>query len=102
MESFSPPGFSVLQEELCTAQHKQKEEHAASKEDEASDHPPIVSEEDISVGYSTLQDGIPKTEGDGSATELLPQTQKEQVQQDFSGKMQDLPEESALEQQEYL
>ncbi|XP_027399585.1 ankyrin-2 isoform X21 [Bos indicus x Bos taurus] len=95
-------GFSVLQEELCTAQHKQKEEHAASKEDEASDHPPIVSEEDISVGYSTLQDGIPKTEGDGSATELLPQTQKEQVQQDFSGKMQDLPEESALEQQEYF
>lgn len=95
-------GFSVLQEELCTAQHKQKEEHAASKEDEVSDHPPIVSEEDISVGYSTFQDGIPKTEGDGSATELLPQTQKEQVQQDFSGKMQDLPEESSLEQQEYF
>ncbi|OWK06897.1 hypothetical protein Celaphus_00018502, partial [Cervus elaphus hippelaphus] len=71
-------------------------------EDEASDHPPIVSEEDISVGYSTFQDGIPKTEGDGSTTELLPQTQKEQVQQDFSGKMQDLPEESSLEQQEYF
>uniref|UniRef100_A0A8C6G365 Ankyrin 2 n=1 Tax=Moschus moschiferus TaxID=68415 RepID=A0A8C6G365_MOSMO len=95
-------GFSVLQEELCTAQHKQKEEHAASKEDEASDHPPIVSEEDISVGYSTFQDGIPKTEGDSSATELLPQTHKAQVQQDFSGKMQDLPEESSLEQQEYF
>nr|XP_025146451.1 ankyrin-2 isoform X25 [Bubalus bubalis] len=95
-------GFSVLQEELCTAQHKQKEEHAASKEDEASDHPPIVSEEDISVGYSTLQDGIPKTEGNGSATELLPQTHKEQVQQDFLGKMQDLPEETSLEQQEYF
>ena len=46
--------------------------------------------------------GIPKSEGDGSATELLPQTQKEQVQRDFSGKMQDLPEESSLEQQEYL
>ncbi|XP_070308421.1 ankyrin-2 isoform X20 [Odocoileus virginianus] len=95
-------GFSVLQEELRSAQHKQKEEHAASKEDEVSDHPPIVSEEDISVGYSTFQDGIPKTEGDGSATELLPQTHKEQVQQDFSGKMQDQPEESSLEQQEYF
>ena len=57
---------------------------------------------DISVGYSTLQDGIPKTEGNGSATELLPQTHKEQVQQDFLGKMQDLPEETSLEQQEYL
>ncbi|XP_066892638.1 ankyrin-2 isoform X37 [Kogia breviceps] len=95
-------GFSVLQEEVCTAQHKQKEEQAASKEDKSYDHPPIVSEEDISVGYSTFQDSISKTEGDGSAAELLPQTHREQVQQDFSGKMQDLPEESALEQQEYF
>ncbi|XP_006732927.1 ankyrin-2 [Leptonychotes weddellii] len=96
-------GFSVLQEELCTAQHKQKEEQAASKESESCDHPPIVSEEDISVGYSTFQDYIPKAEGDSSATELFPQTHKEQVQQDFSGKMQDRPEESSLEcQQEYF
>ncbi|KAL0594381.1 Ankyrin-2 [Plecturocebus cupreus] len=96
-------GFSVLQEELCTAQHKQKEEQAVSKESETCDHPPIVSEEDISVGYSTFQDGIPKTEGDSSATALFPPTHKEQVQQDFSGKMQDLPEESSLEyQQEYF
>ncbi|XP_037587943.1 ankyrin-2 isoform X23 [Cebus imitator] len=96
-------GFSVLQEELCTAQHKQKEEQAVSKESETCDHPPIVSEEDISVGYSTFQDGIPKTEGDSSATALFPETHKEQVQQDFSGKMQDLPEESSLEyQQEYF
>ncbi|XP_047655202.1 ankyrin-2 isoform X6 [Phacochoerus africanus] len=95
-------GFSVLQEELCTAQNKQKEEQAASKEGESYDHPPIVSEEDISVGYSTFQDSIPKTEGDGSVTELLPKTHEEQVQQDFSGKMQDLPEESSLEQQEYF
>ncbi|XP_077925275.1 ankyrin-2 isoform X38 [Halichoerus grypus] len=96
-------GFSVLQEELCTAQHKQKEEQAASKESEPCDHPPIVSEEDISVGYSTFQDYIPKAEGDSSATELFPQTHKEQVQQDFSGKMQDRPEESSLEcQQEYF
>ncbi|XP_070949242.1 ankyrin-2 isoform X18 [Macaca nemestrina] len=96
-------GFSVLQEELCTAQHKQKEEQALSKESETCDHPPIVSEEDISVGYSTFQDSIPKTEGDSSATALFPQTHKEQVQQDFSGKMQDLPEESSLEyRQEYF
>ncbi|XP_072611570.1 ankyrin-2 isoform X45 [Vulpes vulpes] len=96
-------GFSVLQEELNTAQHKQKEEQAASKESESCDHPPIVSEEDISVGYSTFQDCIPKAEGDSSATELFPQTHKEQVQQDFSGKTQGLPEESSLEcQQEYF
>ncbi|XP_062964886.1 ankyrin-2 isoform X4 [Cynocephalus volans] len=96
-------GFSVLQEELRTAQDKQTEEQAVSKESEPCDHPPIVSEEDISVGYSTFQDSIPKTEGDGSVTAPFPQTHEEQVQQDFSGKMQDLPEESSLEyQQEYF
>lgn len=100
---FSPVGFSALQEELCTAQHKQKEEQAVSKESESCDQPPIVSEEDISVGYSTFQDCIPKAEGDSSGTELFPQTRKEQVQQDLSGNMQDRPEESSLEcQQEYL
>ncbi|CAH6789082.1 Ank2 [Phodopus roborovskii] len=86
-------GFSVLQEELCAAQHKQKEEQAASRESESSDHPPMVSEEDISVGYSTFQDCIPKTEGDSPAATLSPQIHPEPVQQDFSGKMQ--------EQQEY-
>ncbi|KAM4812033.1 ankyrin-2 isoform X6 [Urocitellus parryii] len=91
-------GFSVLQEELSAAQHKQSEEQALSKESESSDHPPIVSEEDISVGYSTFQDSIPKTEGDSATTVLSPQTHKEQVQQDFSGKMQDLPE----DKQEYF
>ncbi|XP_012583245.1 PREDICTED: ankyrin-2 isoform X5 [Condylura cristata] len=96
-------GFSVLPEELCTVPCKQKEEPAACKEGESSDHPPIVSEEDISVGYSTFQDCVLKTEGDGSATELFAHTPKDQVQQDFSGKMQDLPEESPPErQQEYF
>ncbi|XP_006881143.1 PREDICTED: ankyrin-2-like isoform X1 [Elephantulus edwardii] len=95
-------GFSVLQEELCTTQHKEKEQ-LVSKENESCDHPPIVSEEDISVSYSTFQDCIPKTEAGSSGTELLPQSDKEQVQQDFSGKMQDLIEGSSLEhQQEYF
>uniref|UniRef100_A0A250Y8B1 Ankyrin-2 n=1 Tax=Castor canadensis TaxID=51338 RepID=A0A250Y8B1_CASCN len=91
-------GFSVLQEELCTAQHQQKEEQVVPKDGESCDHPPIVSEEDISVGYSTFQDCIPKTEGDSSATPLSPEMHKEQVQPDFSGKMQDLPE----DQEEYF
>ncbi|XP_048189379.1 ankyrin-2 isoform X24 [Perognathus longimembris pacificus] len=91
-------GFSVLPEELCTAQHKQKEEQAVSKENESYDHPPIVSEEDISGGYSTFQDCTPKTEVDHSEAASSPQMHKEQVQQDFSGKMQDLPE----DQQEYF
>ncbi|XP_049997335.1 ankyrin-2 isoform X27 [Alexandromys fortis] len=85
-------GFSVLQEELCAARHKQKEEQATSKESESSDHPPMVSEEDISVGYSTFQDCIPKTEGDSPAAVLSPQMHQEPVQQDFSGKIQDQQE----------
>ncbi|XP_023565882.1 ankyrin-2 isoform X24 [Octodon degus] len=92
-------GFSILPEELCTSQHKQqREEQAVSKEPEAADHPPIVSEEDISVGYSTFQDCVPKTEGDSSAAVLPAQMHQEQAQQDFSGKAQDLPD----DQQEYF
>lgn len=83
-------GFSVLPEELCAV--KEKKEQEASKESESSDHPPMVSEEDISVGYSTFQDCIPKTEGDSPAAALSPQMHQELVQQDFSGKMQDQQE----------
>ncbi|XP_076789350.1 ankyrin-2 isoform X9 [Arvicanthis niloticus] len=83
-------GFSVLPEELCVA--KEKKEQEASKESESSDHPPMVSEEDISVGYSTFQDCIPKTEGDSPAAALSPQMHQEPVPQDFSGKMHDQQE----------
>ncbi|XP_029393785.1 ankyrin-2 isoform X12 [Mus pahari] len=83
-------GFSVLPEELCAA--KEKKEQEASKESESSDHPPMVSEEDISVGYSTFQDCLPKTEGDIPAAALSPQVHQEPVQQDFSGKTQDQQE----------
>lgn len=83
-------GFSVLPDELCAA--KEKKEQEASKESESSDHPPMVSEEDISVGYSTFQDCLPKTEGDSPAAALSPQMHQEPVQQDFSGKTQDQQE----------
>ncbi|XP_029330678.1 ankyrin-2 isoform X23 [Mus caroli] len=83
-------GFSVLPDELCAS--KEKKEQEASKESESSDHPPMVSEEDISVGYSTFQDCLPKTEGDSPAAALSPQMHQEPVQQDFSGKTQDQQE----------
>ncbi|XP_055972803.1 ankyrin-2 isoform X2 [Sorex fumeus] len=87
--------FSVLPEE---AQRKQKTRPAASKESEASDQPPMVSEEDISVGYSTFQDCVPKP--DGPATELL---LKDHGPQDVSGKTPDTLQTSPLEhQQEYF
>ncbi|XP_060042184.1 ankyrin-2 isoform X7 [Erinaceus europaeus] len=93
-------GFSVLPEELQATQHTQDEEPAASKEGESADHPPIVSEEDISVGYSTFQDGTPKTEVGNAAPGQASQPYKEL---DFSGKTQDALEELPLEhQQQYF
>ncbi|CAM5107308.1 unnamed protein product [Eretmochelys imbricata] len=93
-------GFSALQEELYSPRHKKEEEHY--KESEPSDHPPIVSEEDTSVSYSSFQEGTPRTETDTSVAELLRQAHKERVQAEFSGKLQDLPEDSSAAQQEYF
>ncbi|XP_073197047.1 ankyrin-2 isoform X25 [Lepidochelys kempii] len=93
-------GFSALQEELYSPRHKKEEEHY--KESEPSDHPPIVSEEDTSVSYSSFQEGTPRTETDISVAELLRQAHKERVQAEFSGKLQDLPEDSSAAQQEYF
>uniref|UniRef100_A0A8C8SPP8 Ankyrin 2 n=1 Tax=Pelusios castaneus TaxID=367368 RepID=A0A8C8SPP8_9SAUR len=93
-------GFSDLQEELYSPRHKKEEEHY--KDREPSDHPPIVSEEDISVSYSSFQDGTPRTETDISVAELLRQAHQERVQIEFSGKPQDLPEDSSAAQQEYI
>nr|XP_048702720.1 ankyrin-2 isoform X48 [Caretta caretta] len=93
-------GFSALQEELYSPRHKKEEEHY--KESEPSDHPPIVSEEDTSVSYSSFQEGTPRTETDISVAELLRQAHKERVQAEFSGKLQDLPEDSSPAQQEYF
>ncbi|XP_074849516.1 ankyrin-2 isoform X2 [Carettochelys insculpta] len=80
-------GFSALQEEHY-------------KDSEPADHPPIVSEEDTSVSYSSFQEGTPRTETDTSVTELLQQAHKERVQAEFSGKAQDLPEDSSAAQHE--
>uniref|UniRef100_A0A8C3HJB4 Ankyrin 2 n=1 Tax=Chrysemys picta bellii TaxID=8478 RepID=A0A8C3HJB4_CHRPI len=93
-------GFSALQEELYSPRHKKEEEHY--KESEPFDHPPIVSEEDTSVSYSSFQEGTPRTETDISVSELLRQAHKERVQAEFSGKPQDLPEDSSAAQQEYF
>ncbi|XP_038611314.1 ankyrin-2 isoform X17 [Tachyglossus aculeatus] len=89
-------GFSVLQEELCPPQQKKKGEQAVSKESElSSEQPPIVSEEDISVGYSSFQDGIPKTEADVSVADFLQHTRQEQESAEFSGEFQDISKDSS-------
>ncbi|XP_054573050.1 ankyrin-2 isoform X1 [Eptesicus fuscus] len=87
-------GFSVLQDEL-PARHQQAHKHAASREGEACGHPPIVSDEDLSVSYSAFQDGTSRTDGDSPTGERLP---RERVHGGLAGT--GTPEEPAPELQQ--
>uniref|UniRef100_A0A8C2T2S6 Ankyrin 2 n=1 Tax=Coturnix japonica TaxID=93934 RepID=A0A8C2T2S6_COTJA len=94
-------GFSVLQEELYSSRLKPEERHRISKDSDPTEHPPIVSEEDVSVSYSPFQDSTPRSEGELSMAELLRQTHKEQVEAELSGKPQDVVE-TTFSQREHL
>ncbi|XP_008941659.1 PREDICTED: ankyrin-2, partial [Merops nubicus] len=95
-------GFSALPEELYSSRQKREEQHRLSKDSEPTEHPPVVSEEDVSVSYSPFQDSTPRSEAEVSMAELLRQAHKEQVEAEFSGKPQDLPEKLPAPQQEYF
>ncbi|NXR06183.1 ANK2 protein, partial [Semnornis frantzii] len=95
-------GFSALPEELYSSRHKKEEQHRISKDSEQTEHPPIVSEEDVSVSYSPFQDSTPRSEAEVSMAELLRQAHKEQTEAEFSGKHQDLPEKPSASQHEYF
>ncbi|XP_016153276.1 PREDICTED: ankyrin-2 isoform X20 [Ficedula albicollis] len=92
-------GFSALQEEVYSSRHKQ-EQQRISKDGEPTEHPPLVSEEDVSVSYSPFQDSTPRSEAEVSMAELLRQAHKEQVEAEFSGKPQDVPGKPSASQQE--
>ncbi|XP_031966093.1 ankyrin-2-like isoform X1 [Corvus moneduloides] len=94
-------GFSALQEEVHSSRHKQ-EQQRVSKDSEPTEHPPLVSEEDVSVTYSPFQDSTPRSEAEVSMAELLRQAHKEQVEAEFSGKPQDVPGKPSASQQEYF
>ncbi|XP_053795980.1 ankyrin-2 isoform X15 [Vidua chalybeata] len=94
-------GFSALQEEVYSSRHKQ-EQQRLSKDGEPTEHPPLVSEEDVSVSYSPFQDSTPRSEAEVSMAELLRQAHKEQVEAEFSGKPQDVPGKPSASQQEYF
>ncbi|NXW84110.1 ANK2 protein, partial [Alopecoenas beccarii] len=95
-------GFSALPEELYSSRHKKEEQHTVSKDSDPTEHPPIVSEEDVSVSYSPFQDSTPRSEAEVSMPELLRQAHKEQVEAEFSGKPQDVPEKTSASQHEYF
>ncbi|KAM6441276.1 ankyrin-2 isoform 22-T23 [Liasis olivaceus] len=92
-------GFSALHEDLCSTKDKKEEEYSFSKDSEQSDHPPLVSEEDLSVSYSPLHEGTSKAEAELSVVELLHQTQKDHVKAEFSGKPHELTEDSPTTQE---
>ncbi|NWV97856.1 ANK2 protein, partial [Machaerirhynchus nigripectus] len=94
-------GFSALQEEVYSSRHKQ-EQQRISKDSEPTEHPPLVSEEDVSGSYSPFQDSTPRSEAEVSMAELLRQAHKEQVEAEFSGKPQDVPGKPSASQQEYF
>ncbi|XP_064509869.1 ankyrin-2 isoform X28 [Pseudopipra pipra] len=93
-------GFSALQEEVYSSRHKQ-EHHRISKDSEPTEHPPLVSEEEVSASYSPFQDSTPRSEAEVSMAELLRQAHKEQVETEFSGKPQDVPGKPSASQHEY-
>ncbi|NXG81717.1 ANK2 protein, partial [Stercorarius parasiticus] len=95
-------GFSALQEELYSSRHKQEEQHRLPKDSEPSEHPPIVSEEDVSGSYSPFQDCTPRSEAEVSMAELLRQAHKEQVEAEFSGKPQEVPGKPSASPHEYF
>ncbi|NXS20598.1 ANK2 protein, partial [Mystacornis crossleyi] len=94
-------GFSALQEEVYSSRHK-PEQQRISKDSEPTEHPPLVSEEDVSVSYSPFQDSTPRSEAEVSMAELLRQAHKEQVEAEFSGKPPDVPGKPPASQQEYF
>ncbi|KAJ7410657.1 ankyrin 2 [Pitangus sulphuratus] len=94
-------GFSALQEEVYSSRHKQ-EHHRISKDSEPTEHPPLVSEEEVSASYSPFQDSTPRSEAEVSMAELLRQAHKEQVETEISGKPQDVPGKPSASQHEYF
>uniref|UniRef100_A0A670ZR05 Ankyrin 2 n=1 Tax=Pseudonaja textilis TaxID=8673 RepID=A0A670ZR05_PSETE len=92
-------GFSALHEDLCSTKDKKEEEYSFSKDSEQSDHPPLVSEEDLSLSCSPLHEGTSKAEAEVSVVELLHQIQKDHVKAEFSGKPHELTEDSPTTQE---
>ncbi|XP_078532860.1 ankyrin-2 isoform X2 [Lissotriton helveticus] len=95
-------GFSALQEDLYSPRQRSKGDHTSPKDNETSDYPPLVSEEDMSVSYSSFLDSTQRTEADMSVSELLRQVQKEKVEAEYSGKQHVLSESSPNDQREYF
>ncbi|XP_063776227.1 ankyrin-2 isoform X5 [Pseudophryne corroboree] len=86
-------GFSALQDEFCSPQKKTMVIHSDSRGTERGEHPPLVSEEDVSIHDNAKEDK--------SVAEIIRQLQKEKVEFEFSVESQGLSRALSSEQ-EYL
>ncbi|XP_036089290.1 ankyrin-2 isoform X5 [Rousettus aegyptiacus] len=78
-------GFPALPAEPGAAEPGRAEELAAPQESVCRRHPPVVSEEDLSVESSASQDGVPRASGDSSAARRSPPAREEQAWQGGPG-----------------
>ncbi|KAM4049875.1 ankyrin-2 isoform 33-T33 [Anomaloglossus baeobatrachus] len=77
-------GFSALQDEFSSPQKQINIDHSESRGGEKGEHPPLVSEEDVSISYSSFHESSARVEDDKSVAEIIRQLQKEKVEADFS------------------
>ncbi|CAN2388904.1 Ankyrin 2 [Pristimantis euphronides] len=94
-------GFSALQDEFSSPQKKINIEHSESRGRERGEHPPLVSEEDVSISYPSFHESSARAEDDKSVAEIIRQLQKGKVEADFSRESQDLSR-ALSSKQEYV
>ncbi|XP_058858951.1 ankyrin-2-like isoform X4 [Acipenser ruthenus] len=93
-------GFSALHEDIYSPRTAQHIETTASDRPPSEQQPPMVSEEDISVSYSSLHEAAPRGEADMPITELLRHAQREKLEAEMYGKTEAHPGEPSADSEE--
>ncbi|XP_040274254.1 ankyrin-2 isoform X35 [Bufo bufo] len=92
-------GFSVLQDEFSSPLKKISIDQSGTRGSGRGEHPPLVSEEDVSISYSSFHESSARAEDDKSVAEIIRQLQKEKVEADFSRESQELSRALSSEQE---
>uniref|UniRef100_A0A8C5M309 Ankyrin 2 n=1 Tax=Leptobrachium leishanense TaxID=445787 RepID=A0A8C5M309_9ANUR len=95
-------GFSVLQDEFCSPQKKALVDRSDCHDRGTDEHPPLVSEEDVSISCSPFHESSSRVEDDKSVTGMIRQLQKEKLEAEISREPQGKSRTSSSEQQEYF
>ncbi|XP_041076312.1 ankyrin-2-like isoform X12 [Polyodon spathula] len=94
-------GFSALHEDIYSPRTSQHIETTTSNHPPSEQQPPMVSEEDISVSYSSLHEAAPRGDADMSITELLRHAQREKLEAEMYGKTEAHLGEPSADSEEY-